>query len=128
MTAVNRKTAAWCSALLVVVQMVVGPVAHPMPGATAMDDCGQVTHADTPQSDGDCQDRHAAPDHAPAGSQHDQPAKHSSCRCACPCGHTPALAMPSLEVMQPALPEALAGEPKGPTFTPPLYEFLRPPN
>lgn len=128
MPAVNRKTAAWCSSLLIIVQMVVGPVAHPLPNPAATDDCGRVASAGTAPSDGDCEDCRAAPDHVPTGSQHEQPAKHSDCSCACPCGHTPALAMPSLAVMRPALPEALAGEPKGPTFTPPLYDFLRPPN
>lgn len=128
MPATIRKTAAWCSALLVIAQMVVGPVAHPMSIATETDLCGQVTSADAAHADGDCGDCGAAPDHAPAGSEHEQPAKHFGCKCACPCGHTPALAMPNLVVMRPALPEALAGEPKGPTFTPPLYDFLRPPN
>jgi hypothetical protein len=128
MPAVNRKTAAWCSSLLIIVQMVVGPLAHPMSDPAATDDCGPATYAGRAQSNGDCGDCPAASDHAAAGSQHDQPPKHSDCRCSCPCGHTPALAMPSLAVMQPALPEALAGEPKGPTFTPPLYDFLRPPN
>ncbi len=128
MPAVNRKAAASCSALLIIVQMVVGPVAHPMSNSTATDDCARATDAGMAHSDGDCVDCPAAPDHAPAGAQHEQPAKHSDCGCACPCGHTPALAMPSLAVMRPALPEALAGEPKGPTFTPPLYDFLRPPN
>jgi hypothetical protein len=128
MPAVNRKTAAWCSSLLIIVQMAVGPVAHPMSNSAATDDCGRATHAGTAQSDGHCEDRLASPDRGPAGSQHEQPAKHSDCKCACPCGHTPALAMPSLAVIRPALPEALAGEPKGPTFAPPLYDFLRPPN
>jgi hypothetical protein len=128
MPAVNRKTAAWCSALLVIVQMVVGPVAHPMSNSAATGDCGRAAYASTAHSDGDCAGCPAAPDDAPAGSQHAQPAQHSDCKCACPCGHTPALAMPSLTIMRPALPEALEGEPKGPTFSPPLYDFLRPPN
>jgi hypothetical protein len=128
MPAVNRKTAAWCTALLVIVQTVVGPVAHPMTIATATDHCRQVSRADTAHSDGDCDDCHAVPDDARAGPQHQQPTRHSDCRCACPCGHTPALAMPNLDVMRPALPEALAGEPKGPAFTPPLHDFFRPPN
>lgn len=111
MPALNRKTAAWCSSLLIIVQMVVGPVAHPMA-----------------PSDGIRSDCLAAPDHVSTGTQHEQPARHSDCSCACPCGHTPALAMPNLAVMRPSLPEALAGEPKGPAFAPPLYELLRPPN
>lgn len=128
MPAINRKTAAWCSALLVIVQTVVGPVAHPMSNAAATDDCGQVTLSDTAHSGDDCGDCRTAPGHAPTDSQHEQPSKHSGCKCACPCGHTPALSLPGLAVIQPTLPEALAGEPKGPTFTPPLYDFLRPPN
>lgn len=128
MPAVNRKTAAWCTALLVVVQTVVGPAAHPMTIATATDDCRQVSWADAAHSDGDCDDCRAVPDDARADPQHQQPTRHSDCRCACPCGHTPALAMPNRDVMRPALPEALAGEPKGPAFTPPLYDLFRPPN
>jgi hypothetical protein len=99
MPAVNRKTAAWCTALLVIVQTVVGPVAHPMTIATATDHCRQVSRADTAHSDGDCDDCHAVPDDARAGPQHQQPTRHSDCRCACPCGHTPALAMPNLDVI-----------------------------
>lgn len=128
MPAPKRKTAAWCSALLAVVQLVVGPVAHPASTAAATDDCGQHTYAGAAHTGDDCTGCPAAIDHAAGDSQHGQPARHSACKCSCPCGHTPALAMPSLAVMPPALPEALASEPKGPAFTPPLYDFLRPPN
>lgn len=129
MPATISKTAAACSALLVVAQLVVGPVAHPMSIATATEPCDDVAApAVASHADRDCGDWRAAPDHDPAGSQHEHSAKHPGCSCACPCGHTPALAMPNLVVIQTALPEALAGEPKGPAFTPPLYELLRPPN
>lgn len=128
MPAVNRKTAALCSSLLIIVQMVVGPVAHPMSSGTATDDCEPATFPGSARTDGHCEDCLAAPDNSAAGAQHERPAKHSDCRCSCPCGHTPALAMPGLAVMRPALPEALSGEPKGPAFSPPLYDFLRPPN
>lgn len=124
----NRKAAAWCSALLIIVQMVVGPVAHPMPAAAAMDDCDSTVPAGAPSTGDDCGNCPSAPHHEPGDSGHDQPAQLSDCNCACPCGHTPALAMPVLPMTRPPLPEALASEPKGPAFSPPLFDFLRPPN
>lgn len=124
----NRKTAAWTSALLIILQMVTGPVAHPMPGPPVTQDREPATYTGTAHSQDECLDGATAPDHSSTGSQHDQPAKHSGCQCTCPCGHTPALAMPTLSVARPALPEVVAVEPRGPAFTPPLYDFLRPPN
>jgi hypothetical protein len=119
----NRKAAAWCCALLIIVQMVVGPVAHPMPAGLAMDECEAAAHAGD-----DCADRPSDTRHDADDPGHNHPLQPSGCSCACPCGHTPALAMPVMPVSRPALPEALASEPKGPAFAPPLFDFLRPPN
>jgi len=95
MRRVNRKTAAWCSGLLVIVQMVTGPVAHPMSGFIGGADCEHAAALGTPQIGGDCADCPPAPDQSPAGSPQD----HSG-----------------------------TSEPKGPTFSPPLFDVLRPPN
>jgi hypothetical protein len=95
MRRVNPKTAAWCSGLLVIVQMVTGPVAHPMSGFIGGADCEHAAALGTPQIGGDCADCPPAPDQSPAGSPQD----HSG-----------------------------TSEPKGPTFSPPLFDVLRPPN
>lgn len=128
MRRVNRRTAAWCSGLLVIVQMVTGPVAHPMPGPMQAADCQHAVAPGTPHGDADCGDCPSAADHFPAGSKPDQPTTRTHCACACPCGHTPLLASPTVPVLKPALPADVRSEPKGPTFSPPLFDFLRPPN
>lgn len=128
MRRVNRKTAAWCSGLLIILQMVIGPVAHPMPGSVEDADCDHASQHGALQLDGDCGQCPSAPAESPAGSQHDHPTPHAFCKCACPCGHTPALATPAIAILKPSLPAEVPGEPKGPAFSPPLFDLLRPPN
>jgi hypothetical protein len=128
MRRVNRKTAAWCSGLLIIVQMVMGPIAHPMSGYNGAADCEHAAVPVTPQVGGDCADCPPATDQAPGDSRQDHTGPHEHYRCACPCGHTPALATVALAVLKPAPPADVAGEPKGPTFSPPQFDFLRPPN
>jgi hypothetical protein len=128
MRRVNRKTAAWCSGLLIIVQMVMGPVAHPMSGFAAAADCEHAAAPVAPQMHGDCGDCPPAPDQSPGDSEKDHSGPHGHCKCACPCGHTPALAMVAFAAPKPAPPTDVASEPKGPTFSPPLFDFLRPPN
>jgi hypothetical protein len=128
MRRVNRKTAAWCSGLLIVVQMVTGPVAHSMPDFTDAGACQHAAAHGTPAMDGDCGDCPPAPDQSPAGSQHDRAGTHDHGKCPCPCGHTPALGTTTLAAPKPAPPAEVANEPKGPAFSAPLFDFLRPPN
>jgi hypothetical protein len=124
MRRVNRKTAAWCSGLLIIVQMVMGPVAHPMSAFAGAADC---EHA-TPQMHDDCGDCPPAARESPGDSEQDHSSTQGHCKCACPCGHTPALATVTFAVPKPVPPADVASEPKGPTFSPPLFDFLRPPN
>ena len=119
---VNRKTAAWCSGLLIIMQMVTGPVAHPMSGFAGDADCEHAAAPVAPQMHGDCGDCPPAARESPEDSRQDH------YKCACPCGHTPALATVAFAVPKPIPPADVASEPKGPTFSPPLYDFLRPPN
>ena len=128
MRRVKRKTAAWCSSLLIVVQMVMGPVAHPMSGFAGAADCVHAVVATAPHVDSDCGECPPAPDQPASGSQQDHSGTHGHYRCACPCGHTPALATVTFAVPKPVPPADIASEPKGPTFSPPLFDFLRPPN
>jgi hypothetical protein len=128
MRPVNRKTAAWCSGFLIIVQMLMGPIAHPMSGFAGAADCEHATVPGTPQVDGDCGDCPPAPGQSPGGSQQDHSGTHGHYQCVCPCGHTPALASVAFAVRKPAPPADVASEPKGPTFSPPLFDFLRPPN
>ena len=124
MRRVNRNTAAWCSGLLIIVQMVMGPVAHPMSGFAAAADCERAA----PQMQGDCGDCPPAAHESPGDSRQNHSGTHSHYQCACPCGHTPALATVTFAVPKPVPPADVASEPKGPTFPPPLFDFLRPPN
>jgi hypothetical protein len=128
MRRVNRKTAAWCSGLLVIVQMVMGPVAHPMSGFAGAADCDHAAAHAAPQMQGDCGDCPTAAHDSPGDSRQDHSSTHGHYKCTCPCGHTPALATVAFAVPKPDLPADVASEPKGPTFSPPLFDFLRPPN
>jgi hypothetical protein len=128
MRRVNRKTAAWCSGLLIIVQMVMGPVAHPMSGFAGAADCEHAATSNTPQLAGDCGDCPPAPGQSPGGSPQDHSGTHGHYKCTCPCGHTPALATVAFAALKPVPPADVASEPKGPTFSPPLFDFLRPPN
>jgi hypothetical protein len=125
----NRPTTAWLSAFLIILQMVMGPVAHPISPGTGSGDCGHGTPHASPQDHGDDPDCRGTHDHAPSAARHDgarDGAEHA--RCPCPCSHTPALAMPTIVAPQPAPPEGVDGVLKGPAFSPPLFELLRPPN
>jgi hypothetical protein len=128
MRRVNRKTAAWCSGLLIIVQMVMGPIAHPMSGFAGAADCVHATVPGTPMANDDCGDCPPTQDESPGGSQQDHSSTHGHHKCACPCGHTPALSTVTFAVPKPVPPADVASEPKGPTFSPPLFDFLRPPN
>lgn len=128
MRRVNRKTAAWCSGLLIIVQMVMGPVAHPMSGFAGVADCEHAAAPVAPQLHGDCADCPPVPGQPAGGTQQDHSGSHGHYRCTCPCGHTPALATLVIVVRKPTPPADVASEPKGPTFAPPLFDFLRPPN
>jgi len=122
----NRRTAAWLASVLIVLQMVLGPVAHPMTGAVGAVHC---THAagSAACGGGDCGNCPSGSDHAP-GPHHGHDGATSHARCSCPCAHTPALSIASFTLARPDVPVALACEPKGPAFSPPLFDFLRPPN
>ena len=128
MRRVNRKTAAWCSGLLIIVQMVMGPVAHPMSGFAGAADCEHAAAPVAPQVHGDCGDCPPATHESPGDSRQDHSSTQGHYTCACPCGHTPALATVTFAVPKPVPPADVASELKGPTFSPPLFDFLRPPN
>ena len=128
MRRVNRKNAAWCSGLLIIVQMVMGPVAHPMSGFAGAADCEHAAAPVAPPMHGDWGDCPPAAHESPGDSRHDHSSTQGHYTCACPCGHTPALATVTFAVPKPVPPADVASEPKGPTFSPPLFDFLRPPN
>lgn len=120
----NRKTTAWCSGLLIILQMVMGPVSHPMSGSAGAADCEHPA----PQMHSDCGDCPPAARKSPEDSRQDHSSTHCHYQCACPCGHTPALATGTFAASKPIPPADVASEPKGPTFPPPLFDFLRPPD
>jgi hypothetical protein len=128
MRRVNLKFAAWCSALLVIAQLTTGPVAHALSDAMSCIGCTHVAAAGSPPVEDACADCPEAADQSPAGSHHDHRGGSCHCHCAQTGTHTPAAATLNLVALLPAEPEALSGEPKGPAFSAPQYEFLRPPN
>ena len=115
------------AALLVLVQLVVGPFAHASPLAVGGADCAGVASTQ--------------------GSTHDHPIGHGalsvvedasggdgshSCRthlaCACPCAHTPALGVTRVVLQGCGSVAAVTGPLAGPAFDAPLFDFLRPPD
>jgi hypothetical protein len=125
---VNLKTAAWCSVLLIIVQMVMSPVAHPMSGFAGAADCEHAAAPVAQQMNGDCGDCPPAARESPGDSRQDHSTTQGHYACACPCGHTPALATATFAVPKPVPPVDVASEPMGPTFSAPLFDVLRPPN
>lgn len=125
---VNRKAAAWCSALLVIAQLVTGPIANALSDAMGCIGCTHAATSGSPQAGDGCTDCPDASDDAPAGSHDDHRRGSCHCHCAQAGTHTPAVTTPTFVALLPAEPEALCGEPKGPAFSSPDFEFLRPPN
>ncbi|HEX7374940.1 MAG TPA: hypothetical protein VF277_08190 [Steroidobacteraceae bacterium] len=123
----KRRIGAWLACLLVIAQMTIGPVAHPMDDAGSAGPCSHATGT-AACGDGDC-------GHCPLGTNHTAPGPHhghggapSHARCANPCGHTPALATASFLPLRASAPLAWADDPPGSSRDSPLFDFLRPPN
>ena len=125
---VNRRTSAWCSGLLIIVQMMTAPVAHPLSGGAAIADSGQAAASLASQGRGDGGHCPPAAHESSGDGRQDHTRANGHDKCACPCGHTPALATATFAALKPVPPADAAGELKGPTFTPPRSDILRPPN
>lgn len=128
MRGVKRKVSAWLAGLAIIVQMVVGPVAHPMPEGLGPDGCDHATEAVTRWAGDNHEDAPAGANHCPDGSQHGHAGRLAHAGCVCPCAHTPALAMAGMLAEAPALPTEVLTDLKGPAYAAPLFDFLRPPN
>lgn len=122
----NRKAVAWCSALLIVLQMVIIPVVSAISGTAGHQGCdhGDVVHAW--HADDDCCDTLQS-QHCPGSKQN-----HSRHTGHCGCVHTG----PQTQAVASSLAlftsitqsQALASEPQGPAFSAPVLELLRPPD
>lgn len=127
MRAMQRRTSAWLACLLILGQMMIGPLAHSMSGATM---AGHCTHAAgmTDCAGDDCGMCPGTHGHAPPATQHGHSGALAHARCSCPCATTPALATTHFVATRPWVPVTLPGELQGPAFSPPIFDFLRPPN
>ncbi len=115
-----------CSALLIVLQMVIVPVVSAISG-TAQHKCcdhGGVVHVG--QADDDCGGTSQS-QHCPGSKQNHS--RHTG-RCSCVhMGMQMQAVASSLAIFTPiAQSETLASEPKGPAFSAPVLELLRPPD
>lgn len=115
------------AALLVLVQLGLGPFAHTTPLAAGAADCAGVVS--TQDSMHDHPVGHDALSVLEDGSGGD--GSHS-CRthlaCACPCAHTPALGVTRVVLQGCGSVAAVTGPLAGPAFDAPLFDFLRPPD
>lgn len=125
---IDRPTSSLLATLLIVVQLLVGPLATA--ASTIGGDCdpaGQMTHATTSglMNCGDCPDgRATAPSDSSSGDHHCR--DHAACTCTC--AHTPALGAIRLVLASPTPPEGAVSDLAAPAFDSPLFDFLRPPN
>jgi hypothetical protein len=125
---IGRPTSSLLAALLILLQLLAGPLAYA--ASTADSDCehtNQTTHTTTSgmMGCGDCPDGRAPP-------SSDSSDGDSHCRnhvaCTCSCAHTPALVAIQLFVASPTPPDGAISDSAAPTFDSPLFDFLRPPN
>jgi len=127
MRPVKRNLVTGVSALLIIFQVLVVPIAQALTdglGCTGCDETGTVA---TSHTDHACGDHSAAPDGATDGSQQHHSGTVGHCHCVHGSTFGQALATSMTIVRLPVQAESLAGEPKGPAFSAPLFEFLRPP-
>ena len=127
MRPVNRDLVTGISALLIIFQVLVVPIAQAVTDGLECTGCDETGKAATSHTDHDCSDHHPAPDGATDGSTQHHPGAAGHCNCGHVSTHGQAVAMSVTIVMLPVQPEALSGEPKGPAFAAPLFELLRPP-
>jgi hypothetical protein len=116
--------------VLVVIQLLVGAFAQPAP--LAMGDAGCVgdwpAHpaADTRMQSGDHSQLPAGGHRESNGAGQHHAGTHVVCRCGC--AHTPAMGVSRLVMPNSSPPVDAVSAIAVPTFDPPLFEFLRPPN
>jgi len=126
MRTVNPKVVACVCALLIIFQMAAGPVSLAFAGSAADTGCDHAGTVHAWHEDEDCGDHSQARDDSES-SQH-----HSGSMGQCHCVHSVSqtLVVSSLMIVAalPAETEAFASVLRGPAYSAPLFEFLRPPN
>src|SRR5262245_14104655 len=104
--------------------MVMGPIANCIAVPSAPDGCDRFDAAGMMMmADSDCSHCPTSSDDGGSDRGHGASTRPAHGQCGCACGQTPALAVPGLNLIKPVSPEILAGEPKGPSFEPPYYDF-----
>ena len=127
---IRRPASLFLVSALVVIQLLVGAFAQAAP--LAMGDTGCVgdwpAHpaADTRMQSGDHAQLPAGEHHGSNDSGQHHATKHVVCRCGC--AHTPAMGVSRLVMLNASPPVDAVCAIAVPTFDPPLFEFLRPPN
>jgi hypothetical protein len=125
---IGRPTSSLFATLLIVVQLLVGPLANAAPTTGGgCDPTGQTTHTTSKGmvDCGDCPDGQAPASSNSSGGDH-HCRNHAACTCSCV--HMPALGAIRLMIASPTPPESAVGALAVSTFDRPLFDFLRPPN
>jgi len=127
---IGRRASPFLASILLLAQLVAGPLTHAEPIMPIGGDCGPVAAASHTATDAmagcaDCPDERSS---ARSGSHPDGHHCRAHAACSCPCAHTPALAATRMLVLKPSAPDAVDGVLTAGTFDPPLFDFLRPPN
>jgi hypothetical protein len=114
------------SALLIITQVVVAPAARALASDTACVGCDHATPAGTSHATHDCDDHHGS-----AGGAHCSPLQDCGAGGQCNCVHVSAQGPAAVTCVTPparsTTHESLSGAPKGPAFSSPCFDFLRPP-
>lgn len=127
---IRRPASLFLVSALVMIQLLVGAFAQAAP--LALSDAGCV--GDWPaqpaaytllQSD-DHSQLPAGAHHGSNGTSQHHAGTHVVCRCGC--AHTPAMGVSRLVTLNPSPPADAASDLAVPTFDPPHFDFLRPPN
>lgn len=127
MPRMKRRTGAWLACFLVLAQMTIGPVAHPMNDPGAVGPCSHALDNAT-CGDEDCGRCPPGTNHTHGAPLHGHGGAPSHARCSCPCAQTPALVTTGILPSQASLPLAWDDDPSGPSLEAPHFDFLRPPN
>lgn len=114
------------AALLVIVQMVMGPFAYAIAGGLLADECAHAGTVHPWHADDGCGEPSAGS--GGGGSTHSRPHVTHQCHCVHAVSLVPIVGNPYFVVSIAAATEAVSGRLRGPAYSAPLFELLRPPN
>ena len=121
----NRRLVGRIAALLVICQMVMGPFAYAFVGGPVAGGCAHAGTVHPWHADDGC----GEPRNAGGGaSTHHHPHATHQCHCVHAVSLVPIVGSPYCVVSVATTADAITGRLRGPAYSAPLFELLRPPN